>query len=57
LPQGFDAAVLAVAHARYLEMPAGELLAGLKTGGVVIDVKSVLNREHVAGLGFPLWRL
>ena len=52
-----DAVVLAVAHRHYLEMPLSQLLGKLKPGGVVIDVKSVLDREAVAALGFSLWRL
>jgi len=52
-----DAVVLAVAHRHYLEMPLSQLLGKLKPGGVVIDVKSVLDRAAVAALGFSLWRL
>lgn len=52
-----DAVVLAVAHKYYLAMPLAELLTQLKPGGVVIDVKSVLDRDAVAALGFKLWRL
>ena len=49
--------MLAVAHRHYLEMPLSQLLGKLKPGGVVIDVKSVLDRDAVAALGFSLWRL
>lgn len=52
-----DAVVLAVAHQAYLAMPLNQLLATLKPGGVVIDVKSALDRAAVADLGFTLWRL
>ncbi len=52
-----DAIVLAVAHRHYLEMPLSQLLGKLKPGGVVIDVKSMLDRAAVAALGFSLWRL
>jgi len=52
-----DALVLAVAHWQYLEMPIEELLAPLREGGVVIDVKSALDRARVSGLGYALWRL
>ena len=52
-----DAVVLAVAHRYYLEMPLSQLLGKLKPRGVVIDVKSVLDRDAVAALGFSLWRL
>jgi len=56
LPQA-DAVILAVAHRYYLEMPLSQLLGSLKPGGVVIDVKSALDRTAVATLGFSLWRL
>jgi len=52
-----DAIVLAVAHAQYTSMPPGDLLAMLRPGGCVVDVKSVLDLESVGRLGFPHWRL
>jgi UDP-N-acetyl-D-glucosamine/UDP-N-acetyl-D-galactosamine dehydrogenase len=52
-----DVLVLAVAHRSYLSEPLDKLLAKVKPGGVVIDVKSVLDREAVAARGFTLWRL
>ncbi|MCX7804630.1 MAG: nucleotide sugar dehydrogenase [Planctomycetota bacterium] len=42
-----DALILAVAHRQYLEMPVGRLLAPLKPGGVVVDVKSALDPAAV----------
>jgi len=57
LPADADAVVLAVGHSDYLAKSPGELLAGLKTGGAVIDVKSVLDRDEIADAGYKLWRL
>lgn len=52
-----DVLVLAVAHRDYLSQPLDKLMSKVKSGGVVIDVKSVLNREEVAARGLTLWRL
>jgi UDP-N-acetyl-D-galactosamine dehydrogenase len=38
-----DALILAVNHRAFREMPIGELVSGLKEGGVLIDVKSALD--------------
>jgi UDP-N-acetyl-D-glucosamine/UDP-N-acetyl-D-galactosamine dehydrogenase len=38
-----DALVLAVPHRHYLDMPRHELLARVRDGGAVVDVKSVLS--------------
>jgi len=57
LPIDADAVVLAVGHSEYLAMSTGELLATLKPGGVVIDVKSLLDRKSVVAEGYSLWRL
>jgi UDP-N-acetyl-D-glucosamine/UDP-N-acetyl-D-galactosamine dehydrogenase len=52
-----DVLVLAVAHRTYLSEPLEKLLSKVKPGGVVIDVKSVLDREEIAKRGLTLWRL
>lgn len=57
LPDDVDAVVLAVGHSAYLTKSVDELLHSLKPGGVVIDVKSVLDRKTVADEGYSLWRL
>ena len=49
--------VLAVAHKAYLSLPLEKLLSTVRPGGVVIDVKSALNRDAVAAHGLTLWRL
>ncbi len=57
LPEDADAMVLAVGHKQYIDRPIKELLSGLKPGGVVIDVKSALDRQAVVDGGHALWRL
>ena len=57
LPKDVDAVVLAVGHGEYLDQPIDGLLSGLKSGGVVVDVKSALDRGEVKAKGFSLWRL
>lgn len=57
LPTDADAVVLAVGHSDYLAKSSNELLASLKAGGAVIDVKSVLDRKSVIDGGYSLWRL
>lgn len=56
LPREVDALVTAVSHHAYGVMPLPELLAPLKCGGVVVDVKSALDAAAVAALGVQLWR-
>ncbi|MFO7534556.1 MAG: nucleotide sugar dehydrogenase [Kiritimatiellia bacterium] len=51
-----DAVILAVAHKPYLQLPMGELLAGLQEGGVVVDVKSALDPRAIPA-GCLYWRL
>ncbi|AFZ14322.1 nucleotide sugar dehydrogenase [Crinalium epipsammum PCC 9333] len=38
-----DGMILAVSHRFYLDMPREQLLAGIKTGGVLMDVKSAFD--------------
>ena len=52
-----DALVLAVSHQHYRQLSLDELLSKVKPNGVVIDVKSVLDREALAARGITLWRL
>jgi UDP-N-acetyl-D-galactosamine dehydrogenase len=52
-----DALLVAVAHREFAEMPVDELVAKVKPGGCVIDVKSALDRQSVAALGRRIWRL
>jgi len=57
LPAVADGVVLAVGHDGYLSKSIDDLLASLKSGGVVIDVKSALDRNEVTDAGYTLWRL
>jgi len=52
-----DALVLAVPHQDYLDMGLDELLALMGPEGIVIDVKSRLDRAGLAEAGVPCWRL
>ena len=47
-----DAVILAVPHRQYLEMPAAQFIAGLRDGGCVIDIKSVLDRSVLERAGW-----
>lgn len=51
------AVILAVPHREYLSMGTDGVLSLLQSGGVVIDVKSVLDRDVVKAAGCQLWRL
>jgi len=51
------ALILAVPHRSYLEMGTEGILSRLLPGGVIIDVKSVLDRDAVTTSGATLWRL
>ncbi len=42
-----DALIVAVAHKQYLEAPMDSLLARLKPGGVLVDVKSALDPRAI----------
>jgi len=51
------AVILAVPHREYLSMGATGVLSRLQPGGVIIDVKSVLERSEVEAAGASIWRL
>ncbi len=51
-----DAVVLAVAHRAYLEMPLEQLLAPLKSDGVLVDVKGGLDQARLPA-SVRYWRL
>ncbi|HEX5393479.1 MAG TPA: nucleotide sugar dehydrogenase [Rhodocyclaceae bacterium] len=57
LPKGADAVVLAVAHKDYRDRTADALLACLKPGAVVADIKAMLAPAAVQASGHALWRL
>jgi len=56
LPQA-DVLVVAVAHREYLTMALDGLLAKVRPGGCIVDVKSALPRERLEELGYMVWRL
>lgn len=51
------AIVLAVGHHEYKSKATGEILSKLEKGGVISDVKSMLNPADFDGTGISLWRL
>ena len=52
-----QAMVVAVAHDAYARITVEELAARLVPGGVVVDVKSVLDRRQLDQAGYRVWRL
>ncbi|MBI2893501.1 MAG: nucleotide sugar dehydrogenase [Deltaproteobacteria bacterium] len=51
--QGLDAAVLAVSHREFAKKPVADLLSIVRSGGVVVDVRSMLDPASVpAGLHY-----
>ena len=57
LPPDADALVLAVPHAEFLAIPVLDLIAPLKQGGVIIDVKSALDGPALIDRSYRFWRL
>lgn len=51
------AVVLAVAHQDYLDKGLDSILDLVLPGGVIMDLKSVLDRDAVQTRGYRLWRL
>jgi UDP-N-acetyl-D-galactosamine dehydrogenase len=45
--QGLDGVILAVGHRAYVELPDSDLRACIKSGGVLMDVKSVLDSSRL----------
>ena len=56
LPEA-EAIVLAVAHRAYRGLVPQDLVGRLKPGGVLIDVKSLLDPQAFRAAGFHVWRL
>ncbi|MEM8562136.1 MAG: nucleotide sugar dehydrogenase [Pseudomonadota bacterium] len=54
---GCNAMVLAVPHAQYLGLSVTDLSSLLAENGVLIDIKSILDRDAVASETIDLWRL
>ena len=57
LPRQADALVVAVSHAAYRQQGDANLLALLKPGAVVVDIKALLSPRAVKDSGHSLWRL
>jgi UDP-N-acetyl-D-galactosamine dehydrogenase len=55
--ENLDAVIYAVPHRQYTEMRPDELLSRLRTGGVVIDVKSVLSPQALPPRQLLYWSL
>ena len=56
LPQA-HATIFAVAHQEFLARPAADWAAKTISGGCLVDVKSALSAEELAGKGLRVWRL
>lgn len=56
LPQA-DAVVFAVAHRAFRGMAVDKLVPKVKSGGCVVDVKSILDPEALRSAGYSFWRL
>ncbi|HTE52954.1 MAG TPA: nucleotide sugar dehydrogenase [Kofleriaceae bacterium] len=54
---GLDALIFAVPHRKYLEMGIDNLLSLVRDGGVVVDVKSVLDPARTTARGLSYWSL
>ncbi|MBI5154243.1 nucleotide sugar dehydrogenase [Candidatus Poribacteria bacterium] len=52
-----DGVILAVAHREYRERGAAWVASMLRPGGVVADIKGILNRERIDAAGAAYWRL
>lgn len=49
--------IVAVAHHEFKTLALDEILAKVKPGGVILDVKSILAKEEIRARGYILWRL
>lgn len=56
LPEA-DAVILAVAHEAYRRMGTDDFSGLLVSGGLLVDIKSVLDRDACAEASLQLWRL
>ena len=52
-----DVLILAVSHKQYLDMPMESLLARIKPGGVLVDVKSALDPKKIPAGRVHYWCL
>jgi len=54
--QGLDGLVIAVTHNAYRSLPLADLTGMVKPGGVIVDVKSMLNPADLPD-GMAYWSL
>ncbi len=52
-----DALILAVPHKVFSELTSKEIAEKINSGGVVVDIKSILSPLELAKLGLKVWRL
>ncbi len=57
LIKGQDAIIIAVGHKEYLQFTEEDWLRMLKPGGVIVDVKSILERKQLDLNSFRYWSL
>jgi UDP-N-acetyl-D-galactosamine dehydrogenase len=51
-----DALILAVPHRQFMQRATSELLSGVRAGGVVADIKTVLKKGEIP-TGLVYWGL
>ncbi|MDZ7782451.1 MAG: nucleotide sugar dehydrogenase [Halioglobus sp.] len=52
-----QAVLLAVPHAEYLALSVADFGAMMDNGGILVDIKSVLDRDQLNAEGLDFWRL
>jgi len=55
--KNMDAVILAVAHKQYRQLTSEQLDAITTDGAVIVDVKSILDRQQFADSSVDIWRL
>lgn len=57
LPEALDVLILAVPHAAFVQKGTQALLKHVKPGGMIIDIKHVLDKQHIVDAGYIYWSL
>lgn len=52
-----NAIIIAVSHNKYRRLTKNEFLKKMKTNGVIMDIKEILNKNELSGANVKLWRL
>lgn len=55
--KGLDGIIVALRHKPFVNLPLEKLRSLCKEGPILIDVKSIYQKDEVARLGFHYWRL